>query len=427
MNFASLGLAPEILRAIKVLGYTKMTPIQEQAIPQARRGEDVLATAQTGTGKTCAYSLPILQQMIESPKSVCAKSTRALILVPTRELAQQVALSMESFCAFLSLKIAVVHGGVKSASQVNKLKAGVDILVATPGRLKEHEETGAIDLSQTEFVVLDEADRMLDMGFVKDIHALLSKITQTHQTLCFSATVSPLVNALAKQALNRPTVLSVSKKNAVADTIKHSVYLVAEEHKYTMFVDLLRIQNWYQVMVFTSTRVEADKLIMALKRDKVSSAVCHSEKTQGARRRALNDFKDGKIQVLVATEVAARGLDIHGLELVVNLNLPFFTEDYVHRVGRTGRAGQQGMAISLVGPHEAVKLAMIEELIGSKIKRERVKGYDIIDFPSNPVTPKMRAESRDQKPKKKISSKKGSVNSRSAKAKASRKKLGTRR
>lgn len=257
----------------------------------------------------------------------------------------------------------------------------MDVLVATPGRLIEHMEQGNINLAKTEFAVLDEADRMLDMGFVTDIHKLLTSIKRQHQTLFFSATSSPLVTNLAKQAMSNPQVISVSKRNAVADTIEHLVYPVDDARKYELFIHLLRTQNWYQVMAFSSTREEADKLIAALKDDGIDAAVIHSEKTQGARRRALQEFKDGKLQVLVATEVAARGLDITGLDFVVNLNLPFFTEDYVHRIGRTGRAGAKGTAISLVSPAEEYKLTLIEDLIGSRIKRQKVKGFEVTEQP----------------------------------------------
>ncbi|RYY73360.1 MAG: DEAD/DEAH box helicase [Gammaproteobacteria bacterium] len=381
MNFASLGLAPELLHAIKVIGYQQMTPIQQQAIPIARRGSDMLATAQTGTGKTAAYALPLLQHMVDKPKAPEAMNTRMLVLAPTRELVQQVAESIQQLSQFLNYKIVTVYGGVKASSQATKLRAGTDILVATPGRLLEHVEEGNINLAKVEFAVLDEADRMLDMGFVNDIHKLLTGITRKHQTLFFSATSSPLVTNLAKQAMNKPVIVAVSKRNAVAETIEHLVYPVDDARKYELFVHLLRTQNWYQVMAFSSTREEADKLIAALKEDNVDAAVIHSEKTQGSRRRALQDFKDGKLQVLVATEVAARGLDIQGLDFVVNLNLPFFTEDYVHRIGRTGRAGAKGTAISFVCPAEEYKLTLIEDLIGSRIKRLRVKGFDVTELP----------------------------------------------
>jgi superfamily II DNA/RNA helicase len=303
------------------------------------------------------------------------------VLAPTRELVQQVAESFQQLAQFLPLKIATAYGGVKVTGQANKLRAGLDVLVATPGRLLEHMELGNINLANTEFVVLDEADRMLDMGFVNNIHKILTSITRKHQTLFFSATSSPLITNLSKQAMTKPQLISVSKRNAVADTIDHLVYPVDDARKYELFTHLLKTQNWYQVMAFSSTREEADKLIAALKEDNVDAAVIHSEKTQGSRRRALQDFKDGKLQVLVATEVAARGLDIQGLDFVVNLNLPFFTEDYVHRIGRTGRAGAKGTAISLVSPAEEYKLTLIEELIGSKIKRQKVKGFDVTESP----------------------------------------------
>lgn len=379
MNFASLGLAPELLRAIKVIGFKTLTPVQEQAIPAARRGIDLLTTAQTGTGKTAAYSLPVLQQMLEKPKGTESGFVRTLILAPTRELVEQIAKAMQEFAQFTPFKIASIYGGVKVTSQGAKLRAGVDILVATPGRLKEHVELENVSLARVDFVVLDEADRMLDMGFVIDMHAILTSITRKHQTLFFSATSSPLVTNLSKQAMNRPTLITVSKRNSVAETVDHVLYPVDSDRKYELFIHLLRSQNWYQVMVFSSTREEAENLTKALKVDKIDSAVIHSEKTQGSRRRALQDFKDGKLQVLVATEVAARGLDIQGLDYVVNLDLPFFTEDYVHRVGRTGRAGKKGVAISLVTPAEEHKISLIEEVIGTKIKREKIKGFDVTE------------------------------------------------
>lgn len=379
MNFTSLGLAPELLRALKVIGFKTLTPVQEQAIPAARRGLDLLTTAQTGTGKTAAYCLPVLQQMLEKPKGTEAGFARVLILAPTRELVEQIAKALQEFAQFTPFKIAAVYGGVKVTSQGAKLRAGVDILVATPGRLKEHIELQNVNLAKVEFAVLDEADRMLDMGFVVDMHAILTSITRKHQTLFFSATSSPLVTNLSKQAMNRPTLITVSKRNSVAETVDHVLYPVDSTRKYELFTHLLRSQNWYQVMVFSSTREAAEQLIQALKNDKVDAAVIHSEKTQGSRRRALQEFKEGKLQVLVATEVAARGLDIQGLDFVVNLDLPFFTEDYVHRVGRTGRAGKKGTAISLVTPAEEHKISLIEEVIGTKIKREKIQGFEVTE------------------------------------------------
>ncbi len=379
MNFASLSFAPELLQAIKACGFKTLTPIQEQAIPPARRGRDLLATAQTGTGKTAAYALPILQQMLDAPKEPIACSPRAIILAPTRELAEQVAANIKEFAQFLSFNITSVYGGVKLTGQATKLRAGVDILVATPGRLLEHIELCNVNLSKVEFVVLDEADRMLDMGFISDIQTILRGATGKHQTLLFSATISHAVTLLANQLLNRHQTVATSKQNATADTVTHVCYPVEERRKYELFNELIRQQNWFQVLAFTSTKEQADKLIKALKDDDISAAVCHGDKTQGARRRALQDFKDNKIQVLVATEIAARGLDIEGLDFVVNLNLPFLPEDYIHRIGRTGRAGAKGTAISFVSREEERTLAAIEAMIGTRIKRVFMEGYEVGD------------------------------------------------
>ena len=388
MNFAALGLAPELLRAVKRCGYQQLTPVQEQAIPPARRGRDLLVTAQTGTGKTAAFGFPLLQQLLEKPRAPQPGFTRALVLAPTRELVEQVADNLQEYAHFTPLKIAAVYGGVKHSGQASKLQAGLDVLVATPGRLLEHAELGHINLQQVEFLVLDEADRMLDMGFVGEISKLLNSMGKKPQILFFSATLTASVTTLAKEVLTRPLSLAVSKRNAVADTVEHLLYPVDQARKYELFMELLRSNNWYQVMVFSSTREEADKLISALKEDKIEGAVIHSEKTQGARRRALKEFKEGKLQVLVATEVAARGLDIQGLDFVVNLDLPFFTEDYVHRVGRTGRAGAKGTAISLVSPADEPKVALIEKAIGSKIKRVRHPGFTVTESAVTVKAPK---------------------------------------
>ena len=379
MNFAALGLAPELLHAVKICGFQQLTPVQEQAIPPARRGRDLLVTAQTGTGKTAAFGFAVLQQMLEKKRSPKPGHVRSLILTPTRELTEQVADNLRQYAQFLPFSIHAVFGGVKHSGQANKLQAGVDILVATPGRLLEHVELSNVNLSEVEFLVLDEADRMLDMGFVGEISKLLNGMGKKPQILFFSATLTQAVTNLAKELLQRPMAIAVNKRNAVADTVEHLLYPVDQARKYELFIELLRSQNWYQVMAFSSTREEADKLINALKEDNIQGAVIHSEKTQGARRRALQEFKDGKLQVLVATEVAARGLDIQGLDYVVNLDLPFFTEDYVHRVGRTGRAGSSGTAISFVSPADEPKVALIEKVIGTKIKRVKLKGFEVTE------------------------------------------------
>lgn len=376
MIFSSLDLAPEIQQALDACGYEQMTPIQEQSIIPARRGRNILANAQTGTGKTAAFTVPILQQMVDRPKATLPGNARTLILTPTRELAQQVAQSVKRYAQFLSLSTVVLYGGVKMSGQEKKLQAGVDIIVSTPGRLLEHMVQGNINLSEVEFVVLDEADRMLDMGFIADVQSLLQKTKKERQTLLFSATISQQIKELASKLLQKHDVISVAKQNAIADTIEHVVYPVDESRKAELFVELIEKHNWFTVLVFTSTRAQADQLMSELKSAKIKAAVCHSEKSQGARNRAVEDFKSAKIQVLIATEVAARGLDIQGLEHVVNYNLPYLAEDYVHRVGRTGRAGAKGQAISLVSREEERSLANIERLIGANITRIKVPGYE---------------------------------------------------
>ena len=377
MIFSSLDLAPEIQQALDACGYTRMTPIQEQAIIPARRGKDILANAQTGTGKTAAFALPILQQMHDRQKPVSDGRPRALILAPTRELAEQVAETIKRYAQFLPLKVTALYGGVKLSGQEKKLKAGIDIIVSTPGRLLEHMDQSNTDLSSIEFVVLDEADRMLDMGFITYVQAILKKTPKKHQTLLFSATISQGVKELSNTILNKPSVVSAAEQNAIADTVEHVVYPVEEDQKAELFVKLLSEQNWFKVLVFTSTKDQADALMDTLKPLKIKTALCHGDKSQGSRRRAIADFKSDKVQVLIATEVAARGLDIQGLEHVVNFNLPYLAEDYVHRVGRTGRAGAKGQAISFVSYEEERALANIERLISGKIKRIKVPGFKV--------------------------------------------------
>lgn len=377
MNFSSLGLAPELLQAIEACGYTKMTPVQEQAIVPARRGRDLLANAQTGTGKTAAFALPILQQMIDKPRTEASTSPRAIILTPTRELAEQLAETIGAYAQFLELSITAVYGGVKMGGQERKLKAGIDILIATPGRLMEHITQCNVELSAAEFVVLDEADRMLDMGFIEDVKTIFQHTAKKRQTLLFSATISPAVNELAHKILDNHLEVRVTKQNSAADTVKHVVYPIDERSKIDLFINLLNEQNWFQILVFTSTKEQADRLLSDLKLHKVTSAVCHGDKSQGTRRRALADFKAGDIQVLIATEVAARGLDIQGLEYVLNFNLPYLAEDYVHRIGRAGRAGNQGHAISFVSREEERTLDNIERLIGTRINRVFQPGFEV--------------------------------------------------
>lgn len=377
MRFESFSFCPEILRAISDCGYQKMTPIQQQAIPAIRRGQDVLASAQTGTGKTAAFALPILQKMVENPSETLKSNTRVLILTPTRELAAQVAENVEAYSKYLNFSVLTIYGGVKVETQAQKLKRGADIIVATPGRLLEHLTACNLSLSSVDFLVLDEADRMLDMGFSANIQKILQAVNKKRQNLLFSATFSSAVKKLANEMMVKPQVISADKQNTTADTVSQVVYPVEQRRKRELLSELIGKKNWQQVLVFTATRDAADTLVKELNLDGIPSEVVHGEKAQGSRRRALREFVSGKVRVLVATEVAARGLDIPSLEYVVNFDLPFLAEDYVHRIGRTGRAGKSGVAISFVSREEERTLADIEKLIGQKIRRITVPGYEV--------------------------------------------------
>ncbi|MBU1310300.1 MAG: DEAD/DEAH box helicase, partial [Gammaproteobacteria bacterium] len=377
MQFSSLDLAPDLQRALVECGYSEMTPVQQQAIVPARRGKDLQVTAQTGTGKTAAFALPLLQRMLDKPKASVERRPRALILTPTRELAEQLAQAITAYAQFVPLSVTALYGGVKMGGQANKLIAGVDMVISTPGRLLEHMALGNVILSDVEFVVLDEADRMLDMGFITDVLKLLQMTATTRQTLLFSATTSPAVNELSHKILRNHQQIRVAKTNSTADTVNHVVYEVEESRKIELFEQLLAEHNWFQVLVFTSTKEQADRLLAGLQKRKIDAAVCHADKSQGARRRAIVEFKSAKLQVLIATEVAARGLDIQGLDYVVNFNLPYLPEDYVHRIGRTGRAGASGNAISFVSREEEQTLERIQKLIGSDIKRIVKPGFEV--------------------------------------------------
>jgi len=377
MSVDAIGLSAELLQAVKKCGYKNLTPIQQKAIPIIRSGSDLLASAQTGTGKTAAFTLPILDALAKSKTSGQHKVIRALILTPTRELAAQVAENVETYSEFLPLSSGVIYGGVNMPPQEKMLKSGVDVLVATPGRLLEHLYLRNVDLSHVKYLVLDEADRMLDMGFLTDIEKLMSVITQKHQTLMFSATFSNRVKSLAKQLLTTPKTVEVAKQNTTSGKVKQSVYWVSEIRKRELLSELIGVNNWHQVLVFAGTKESANILAKELKLDGIKAALCHGDKTQGARNRALEDFIEGKVRVLVATDVAARGLDIDDLPYVVNFHLPFLAEDYVHRVGRTGRAGKTGTAISLVSPKDEKFLGNIEQLIGRRFERIIVPGYEM--------------------------------------------------
>lgn len=376
MPFDTLGLSPELLRVVTEQGYKISTPVQRQAIPSILEGRDVLAGAQTGTGKTAAFALPILQLLSKAGTNKASRKIRALILVPTRELAAQVDESFKVYGGYLPFKSLVIFGGVSINVQMDKLRRGADILVATPGRLLDHLQRRTIDLSQVEILVLDEADRMLDMGFIRDIRKILAVLPKQRQNLMFSATYSTDIKALADSMLNSPVNIEVAQRNTTADGIKHFVHPVDKTAKARLLSYLIGSRNLQQVLVFTRTKHGADRLARHLAQDGLSATAIHGNKTQGARTRALAEFKENKVRILVATDIAARGLDIDQLPLVVNFDLPMVAEDYVHRIGRTGRAGNEGEAISLVSLDENRLLRDIERLLKREIPQSVIPGFE---------------------------------------------------
>ncbi|MTJ49370.1 DEAD/DEAH box helicase [Dolichospermum sp. UHCC 0259] len=381
MSFSNLGLSPEIVRAVTERGYDKPTPIQTQAIPVVLSGGDIMAGAQTGTGKTASFTLPLLHRL-SANKGISSNShgfppIRALILTPTRELAAQVQESVRDYGKYLNLNSMVMFGGVSIGPQKQKLRTRVDILVSTPGRLLDHVQQGTVNLSRVEVLVLDEADRMLDMGFINDIRRILSLLPKQRQNLLFFATFSDKVKTLAAGLLNNPTMIEVARRNVTAATISQKVYHVDRERKRQLLSHLIRENKWYQVLVFSRTKHGADRLVKQLGEDRIQALAIHGNKSQGARTHALAKFKDGTLQVLVATDIAARGLDISELPHVINYDLPNVPEDYVHRIGRTGRAGAEGQAISLVCVDEHHLLADIETLIEQRLPKEMVDGFGV--------------------------------------------------
>jgi len=378
MSFASFGLEAEILRAVSEQGYTEPTPIQRQAIPAVLAGHDLMAGAQTGTGKTAGFTLPLLHLLHQRETAVGRRPVRALVLAPTRELAAQVGDSVRAYGRHLPLQSAVVFGGVKINPQIHALRRGVDILIATPGRLLDHARQRTVDLSQVEILVLDEADRMLDMGFIHDIRKIIDLLPgrTERQSLLFSATFSPEIKQLANSLLNQPKLIETAGTNNTAGSVAQRVHPVDKARKREMLSHMIGMGNWRQVLVFTRTKHGANRLARQLEMDGLSTAAIHGNKSQGARTRALADFKQGSVRVLVATDIAARGLDIDQLPHVVNFDLPNVAEDYVHRIGRTGRAGREGEAISLVSADEAGQLADIERLLGRRLAREELAGYE---------------------------------------------------
>ncbi|MDI3325653.1 DEAD/DEAH box helicase [Pontibacterium granulatum] len=375
MTFADLGLSPAILDAIADQGYDTPSPIQAQAIPAVIEGRDVMAAAQTGTGKTAGFTLPLLERL-SSGQRATANQARALVLTPTRELAAQVGDSVAAYGKHLPLRSTVVYGGVKINPQMQALRRGADVLIATPGRLLDLYNQSAVKFNQLEVLVLDEADRMLDMGFVHDIRKILAVLPTNRQNLLFSATFSDEIRTLAKGLVRDPVEISVTPRNTTAKTVKQWICPVDKKKKSALLTQLINEHNWTQVLVFTRTKHGANRLTRHLESQEISASAIHGNKSQGARTRALDEFKNGKLQVLVATDIAARGLDIDQLPQVVNFDLPNVPADYVHRIGRTGRAGATGQAVSLVSADEHKQLMDIEKLIGKLLTREIIPGFD---------------------------------------------------
>jgi len=379
MHFTDLGLRAELLRAVSEQGYDTPTPIQQQAIPAVMTGRDLMATAQTGTGKTAGFTLPILHRLADGANdrlSRVSKAPRVLVLVPTRELAIQVEESVRTYGKHLPINSLAVFGGVGINPQIANLRRGVDILVATPGRLLDHVQQRTVDLSKVEIFVLDEADRMLDMGFIRDIRKVIALLPKQRQNLMFSATFSPDIRELASGLLNNPASVDVAARNTAAETVTQRVIETDREKKKELLCHLFETRGWHQVLVFARTKHGADALARTLEKSGIKSAAIHGDKSQGARTRALGDFKDGKLVALVATDIAARGIDIDALPYVINYELPNVAEDYVHRIGRTGRAGMEGVAISLVCHDERGNLKDIERLIKRTLEREVIPGFE---------------------------------------------------
>jgi len=395
MTFDQLGLSTELLRAVADQGYSTPTPVQAQSIPVVLDGRDILAGAQTGTGKTAGFTLPMLHILQQSPRQTGRRSSaptvRALVLTPTRELAAQVGESVRTYGKYLSLRSAIVFGGVGINPQIDALRRGVDILVATPGRLLDLSQQGKVDLSQIEFFVLDEADRMLDMGFIHDIRRILKLLPRQRQNLLFSATFSDEIKQLANGFLHRPLYVEVAR-NEATHQVSQVVHPVNKSQKRTLLSHLIRDGEWQQVLIFTKTKHGANRLTKQLESDGIQAAAIHGNKSQTARTRALNDFKQGQIRALVATDIAARGLDIDQLPHVINYELPQVAEDYIHRIGRTGRAGCTGEALSLVCAEEEKLLRGIERLMGKRIPKKTIDGFEPTPEHGQEASPPAHAE-----------------------------------
>lgn len=413
MSFQSLGLSDALLKAISKKGYTTPSPIQQKAIPPVLEGKDVLASAQTGTGKTAGFTLPLLHILSENPKEKF-KPVRALILTPTRELAAQVYANVREYSEFLDLKTAVIFGGVNQKPQVTTIRRGVDILVATPGRLLDLQNQGLLSLKRIEIFVLDEADRMLDMGFLRDIQKIINSMPAKRQNLMFSATFSKDIKKLATGILNNPVQVEATPENTTVEAITQKVYRVAKDLKTGLIIKLISDGNWKQVLVFTRTKHGANKLCEKMGKSGITAAAIHGNKSQGARTKALAGFKSGKVRVLVATDIAARGLDIPLLPHVVNFELPNISEDYVHRIGRTGRAGAKGEALSLVSADETSFLRDIEKLIDMKLPVQIVEGFE--PDPNASTAPIKQGQGRQNRNSRNTNSKSSGSSNRNASA-----------
>ena len=412
MSFNKLGLSSALLKSIQAKGYSEPSEIQQEAIPEILKGNDILAGAQTGTGKTAAFALPILHRLQNAESK--RRRVRVLVLVPTRELASQVGESFRDYGSNLRFRVSVLYGGVSINTQIDKIRKGVDIVVATPGRLLDHLNQKTLNLSELETFVLDEADRMLDMGFIRDIKRILKYLPDEKQNLLFSATFPNEIKALADSLLNAPKRIQVRSSNSTAEKVVQVVYPVDKARKRELLAHCIREEGWFQVLVFSRTKHGANKLAQQLSKEGIDADAFHGNKSQAQRTRALKDFKDSKTQVLVATDIAARGIDINLLPQVVNFDLPYVPEDYIHRIGRTARAGQEGKAISLVSADEHKLLFDIEKLLKSPIPRETIEGFEPTQNLSTEA-PKLRGNRR----RKSSSRSKSSERSRSSNGRSS--------
>lgn len=394
MSFTSLGLLSELLRAVDKQGYTKPSPIQAKTIPTILKGADVLASAQTGTGKTAGFTLPMLQNLVETKKEKY-RPIRALVLTPTRELAAQVYDNVRSYSEYLDIRSTVIFGGVNAKPQISALRSGMDIVVATPGRLLDLESQNALSLKRIEILVLDEADQMLNMGFLRDIKRIIALMPKKRQNLLFSATFSKEIKKLASEILNNPLEISATPENTTAEKVNQKTYRVDKEKKVALTIKLIADGNWKQVLIFTRTKHRANRLSEKLVKAGITAAPIHGNKSQAARTKALAGFKSQKIRVLVATDIAARGIDIPLLPHVINFELPNVPEDYVHRIGRTGRAGASGQALSLVDVDEIAYVREIEKLLGETLESEIVEGFEPTNNPT-PTANKKQGNSRGQ-------------------------------